>query len=182
VIRRLFHGASAMSLLLCVAAIVLGARSFRVRDGIIWWKSDHHVFAASSQGRLWVFCWISKAGGAGVPARIQRETSPPQGLDVSREPWVIHYLHVPGLTVRTGAADIARTFFDVTISYWLAALAATVLPARWIVLYRGRWRRETRLHAGCCPACGYSLTGNTSGTCPECGTTIHLTKIGQISI
>lgn len=22
---------------------------------------------------------------------------------------------------------------------------------------------------GCCPACGYNLTGNVSGNCPECG-------------
>ena len=27
-----------------------------------------------------------------------------------------------------------------------------------------RWRQ------GLCPRCGYSLTGNASGTCPECGT------------
>jgi hypothetical protein len=24
---------------------------------------------------------------------------------------------------------------------------------------------------GCCPACGYNLTGNTTGFCPECGHT-----------
>lgn len=160
-----------MSLLLGVAAVVLGARSFWVQDVVVWQKSDH-VFVRSSQGRLWVFCWISKPGGAAVPAQIQRETMPPQAVDISRERWVIHYVHVPGFTVRTGAADVATTLFDVTISDWLLALAAALLPIRWIVLYRGRWRREARLRAGGCPVCGYSLTGNTSGTCPECGTMI----------
>lgn len=29
--------------------------------------------------------------------------------------------------------------------------------------------RSLRPDAGLCPACGYNLTGNASGTCPECG-------------
>jgi len=29
--------------------------------------------------------------------------------------------------------------------------------------------RLRRASAGLCVACGYNLTGNTSGTCPECG-------------
>lgn len=29
--------------------------------------------------------------------------------------------------------------------------------------------------AGCCPACGYNLTGNVSGVCPECGKPIDAT-------
>src|SRR5665213_668183 len=28
----------------------------------------------------------------------------------------------------------------------------------------------TRPAIGCCKSCGYSLTGDVSGTCPECGT------------
>jgi hypothetical protein len=33
-----------------------------------------------------------------------------------------------------------------------------------------RWRkRRRRVAAGLCGACGYDLTGNTSGVCPECG-------------
>jgi hypothetical protein len=31
--------------------------------------------------------------------------------------------------------------------------------------FRGIVRRDR----GLCPACGYDLTGNVSGTCPECG-------------
>jgi hypothetical protein len=46
VIRRLFHGASAMSLLLCVVAVVLWARSFRVQDVVVWQEADH-VFVRS---------------------------------------------------------------------------------------------------------------------------------------
>ena len=31
-------------------------------------------------------------------------------------------------------------------------------------------RRSKRRRKGLCLACGYNLTGNTSGVCPECGT------------
>ncbi len=37
------------------------------------------------------------------------------------------------------------------------------------VFYRGPLRRHRRRKRGLCLACGYNLTGNTSGTCPECG-------------
>ena len=33
------------------------------------------------------------------------------------------------------------------------------------------WRREREAEGKAC-RCGYSLTGNTSGTCPECGSRI----------
>ncbi len=33
-------------------------------------------------------------------------------------------------------------------------------------------RRERMRAAGRCGTCGYSLTGNVSGTCPECGTPV----------
>ena len=43
----------------------------------------------------------------------------------------------------------------------------------WLVLFTGlgfsALRRALRLRRGLCPACGYDLTGNTSGVCPECG-------------
>jgi hypothetical protein len=52
---------------------------------------------------------------------------------------------------------------------WVGALVRGVLRAReGVRLLRG----HRRLRRGCCPACGYDLTGNTSGTCPECGTAV----------
>ncbi|MDB5304822.1 MAG: hypothetical protein JWM97_2371 [Phycisphaerales bacterium] len=55
----------------------------------------------------------------------------------------------------------------------VSAFALFVLAAVWGIardmksLAEGRrtWRKEY----GLCPACGYDLTGNVSGTCPECG-------------
>jgi len=57
----------------------------------------------------------------------------------------------------------------VVLSCWYVALFLAVLPLWWIVRRR---RAAKRAMIGGCLHCGYSLTGNTSGTCPECGTAI----------
>jgi hypothetical protein len=42
-----------------------------------------------------------------------------------------------------------------------------------------RRRRERRIAAGRCVACGYNLTGNISGVCPECGTAVAKDRAQQ---
>lgn len=36
------------------------------------------------------------------------------------------------------------------------------------------WRLDRPPRAGHCPACGYDLTGNTTGRCPECGSSSNV--------
>ena len=49
------------------------------------------------------------------------------------------------------------------VPFWLPLLI-TALPTAWL------WHRDRRrIPPGCCPRCGYDLTGNTSGACSECG-------------
>lgn len=50
----------------------------------------------------------------------------------------------------------------------LCALLSYPALAVGLVVYRMGIRAGRRLAHGC-DACGYDLTGNTSGTCPECG-------------
>jgi len=66
-----------------------------------------------------------------------------------------------------------------SIETWAAAIPLravapffAVLPLIYTVRWRSRLRRQRRVLAGACLRCGYSLTGNTSGTCPECGTPV----------
>ena len=51
----------------------------------------------------------------------------------------------------------------VIIPHWVLVLL--LIPATaWL------WHRDRRrIPPGCCPWCGYNLTGNTSGVCSECG-------------
>ncbi len=48
-----------------------------------------------------------------------------------------------------------------------AGLTATTLIMLPAAALAAMFRRRPK--AGCCRACGYNLTGNTSGICPECG-------------
>ena len=61
----------------------------------------------------------------------------------------------------------------VRLRFWFLGALAMVLPAGRLALAAGRrWQRRRHAARGRCPACGYDLTGNASGTCPECGTAV----------
>lgn len=49
---------------------------------------------------------------------------------------------------------------------WLVVIFLIVM----ILSLRHGWPAPLR---GCCPGCGYNLTGNVSGICPECGKAIE---------
>ena len=56
----------------------------------------------------------------------------------------------------------------------LMAGAVAVLPLTWTFVKGRHWIvQRKRMRTDSCPACGYNLTGNTSGVCPECGKLIE---------
>jgi hypothetical protein len=57
-----------------------------------------------------------------------------------------------------------------------AVAALTALPSL-VWIYRRQRQPISASAQSPCPACGYSLIGNTSGVCPECGKPID-TKVG----
>ena len=69
---------------------------------------------------------------------------------------------------RTGKSNWASTgpAWSVAVPLWRPFLL-TALPTTWLF-----HRDRRRIPPGCCPRCGYNLTGNTSGVCSECGETI----------
>ena len=57
----------------------------------------------------------------------------------------------------------------VSVPYWFLVALTALLPLRWLGFFlHGR----SKPRAGYCAACGYNLTGNTTGVCPECGSTV----------
>ena len=63
---------------------------------------------------------------------------------------------------------------------WVFPVGALVFPAVAfaLVMYDRRRIRRDWKESGACEACGYDLTGNTSGTCPECGAPVRSVRAG----
>lgn len=58
-------------------------------------------------------------------------------------------------------------YVSVDLPMWLPTLISSGL-CLWF------WRKpRLRVRVGCCSACNYDLTGNTSGVCPECGVAVQ---------
>jgi hypothetical protein len=55
----------------------------------------------------------------------------------------------------------------ITFPFWTPLVLALLYPTICMVHKMKRRRRQREFLP--CPACGYNLTGNVSGTCPECG-------------
>ena len=61
----------------------------------------------------------------------------------------------------------------VSIPLWMLTGALLMQPT--LAYVCGPLRRRLRRRRSQCLSCGYSLTGNSSGTCPECGTACPMT-------
>jgi hypothetical protein len=201
VIRRpLFNIASTVSLLLCVATVVLWVRSYHHHDCA--WKfvgQNRNLF--SSAIRVVVMnerpglLFVGWSGENSVGGNWAVSLPPPEpaeadynanvvnaafGNGVEREfngPG-IHYVRLTGCLssphIWLSWLDSPTTVRFIVVRYiWLAFLTA-ILPI--VTLAAAQIKRLRRLRGsdgdGFCPTCGYNLTANTSGVCPECGTAV----------
>jgi hypothetical protein len=157
--RILLNAATVVSLVLCVATVVLWVLSF--------WRLDqgHAVvgrqfFAANSaRGRL-VFYWYTDYV-ASTPLAWQSHALQPgphlTGWSSTPPAWGFG-AHHQEVTNAAGKFQISR---DVLVPHWFLVLAAAALPT-----LRAGCRRRTR--TGLCPVCAYDLRA-TPDRCPECG-------------
>jgi hypothetical protein len=166
-LRWLFNAAAVASILLCVAAGVVGVRSF--------WATDFIQLPLPRSMLGFNSCYlVTGQGGIGMALAWDAPPASPSANWV-RSPaiaygnggWRPH-----SLTSRLGF-DAANVHYPtwaisgVLAPAWFLALVAAALPAAWVL----RWRRRRRIRRpGLCRSCGYDLTGNLSGVCPECGT------------
>ena len=176
VLRRLHTVSTALSLLLCVVAVVLWMRSWSREEGVGW--IGRHPAGVVERPERWVgVVW----GQGAVCVFFER---PGVGWRVGRGPFTAHsrlstrpdFLPSPpswhGM-LDLGAWRVQQRTTDgsvISIDYWyaplwLVAAATTVLPA---LRARRRLRERSRRRSGLCAVCGYDLRA-TPGRCPECG-------------
>ena len=180
--RRLLNLLTALSLLLCVAAVALWGRSrYYVADRLGCGRvavdgavaTSYFVHLTSDAGTLLVGLNRVQLPPSRFPMPPSRwsftwDTSAPEGINagdslVERAGFSFDRSTDPA--TGAGAAAGSSDLIEITAPHWAVALGAAILPA-----FRGarRRRRRRREGASLCPRCGYDLRA-TPGRCPECG-------------
>ena len=183
--RCLFTILSALSLLLCVAVVVLWVRSYAVGESITWYRFNRlvtgrytaaigHPAASDSEYRV--------GSSDGFITFSQRRVDSYTTFDEDVTPPPITYRREPTSLVRATHFGIdyhasrdrlerrqqmSRRRF--VIAYWLLTLATLPLPLLWgVFAIAARRRKRIRMRSKSCPSCGYDLRA-TPDRCPECG-------------
>ena len=181
--RRLFASVSALSLILCLAAVGLWVRSYwrsetiRRIDELVLTRPKTSINADDPNGagavisHGWIAFWWStfdphEEGLVVQRSRWQRSSSSSKlKMPLERR----SLLELPGLRFdrETGPSygGTRMTVVRLVAQIWMLAIPFALLPAAWI-LHRGRTRDQRR--TGHCQACGYDLRASP-GRCPECG-------------
>jgi hypothetical protein len=176
-IRRLFTFLSVLSLVLCVATVVLWARSYsEVSDHVTLGGRDSAALLRGQSSfelhfRSGHIHWAPNPHLLLMPISIG--TEPPAGDTAF--PSKVSFTNVSVDTCSCGFVGVngevnGRRMSDGIFPFWIATSILALLPST-LLLRRCRrtssWRRRSR---GCCPACGYDLRA-TPDRCPECGPT-----------
>ena len=172
--RYIFNGLTLLSLLICLATVVLWHRSNSYFDGLLW----------GERGQRWIL--QLRAGEASIQLEKDAMLSSSSferfsylrserdwlgvrvGFRGARTSVIDHDWWVPGLSFwseHNSWGTLPDTSFRrFTISYWLIVLLTLILPA-------SRLRFRKRPPPGLCPKCRYDLRA-TPERCPECGTVV----------
>ncbi len=182
--RRILSIASLLSLLLCVATVVLWVRSYFVTDlffHLTSWNNgeltfQRHIELRTGRGGIGVLSIaLAKPTWQFSDERIPFHRSfPPEYPEFrffseEHSLWGFTWARI----VLGGYGGLPDTVIrELVVPLWFVFLVL-LLPA--IALGR-RWVKILRENQGGCPVCGYDLTANTSGICPECGSPISKTE------
>jgi hypothetical protein len=144
---------TAVSLVLCVAAVVLWVRTYSRPETLTWVRSDGSNVVARgvyAGGGMASYEWTTlPAMQFGGPLGYHRRTAGPLPPEVSR---------------------LRPTWFSLpdyksfATPMWIPAVVMAIAPVVWLMRLRSRRRRLP----GLCPRCGYDLRA-TPDKCPECG-------------
>jgi hypothetical protein len=160
----MFNGLTVLSLVLCVATVVLWVRGLSAAEVFSYWG---HRYTVMFRSNLSTFGFVVGAHPRSETADWGYESF---SLGTSLHSyWKHHPLELLGHfhwgSIGAGTPGAVRRM---VLPAWLFLLMFAVSPVLWWL----RWRLQHRPPVGCCTSCGYNLTGNVSGVCPECGTVI----------
>ena len=197
--RRLLNLLTALSLLLCVAALVSLSASYRVPHSLPLYRADREWRLVFNGGtvQLWHTRRLDLTSCSDdgtftveeVPldyvGPIIPRTDRITWWSIDLDPW--SWPPVASSRTMTGGGvqnpDGREFLYGVeaevrAVPHWLVAAPLLLLPAlRLMRRLGGSGRRSRRLSGGLCPDCGYDLRA-TSGRCPECGTVAPATPTG----
>jgi hypothetical protein len=171
-LRRLFTVLSSLSLLLCVAVVVLWAWSYRSLSKVTHARESGYLYVGVSRGQLCVMRSDLPPEFYDQPAGRRFVQATPVDYGAAARGWGDYRgwggFGVAGSDVErsddSGAAPWRQEMTVVPV--WAVLVTGSVLPLTWLVRHR-QYRRRLML-IGCCPSCGYDLRA-TPGRCPECG-------------
>lgn len=153
---RLYSTVAAISLLLCVTAVALWARSMS--------RWDRLAFAGQS-----VVCEVMSEVGFLDVSFARRPQEYPTGWLLQSYPLSADERRKFSILRPTFGLEFYRLhsvpFSGVKISYWALVLLTALLPIR---AGLAKLRRRRRAASGLCSACGYDLRASPD-RCPECG-------------
>jgi hypothetical protein len=190
--RWMVNALMVLSLLLCVATVVLWGRSYRGLD-YAWASGGHLGISLMPDRGSMQFCAVrfERCDGrwrGGMSQWRQNLRWDPfndellEAASISDPLLVWHHdsaRNMPTFAAGLGAGDYSglRAVFgpyvpEFRFAYlitrcWIVALALATLPAA--RAFRFVRLRALRRSQGGCSNCFYNLTGNVSGVCPECG-------------
>jgi hypothetical protein len=175
--RRLFTILSVLSLLLCLATLILWVRSYRYGEGVRYTLPSLRNWRVQSlRGQLGFATGVEEPSlqvWANFPVGWSRWSDPArlrltdQEFSEAHSPsarrrsvWFLgfgfHFLH-----------SVRYPFHDIAVPHWFLALLFAILPP----LHLRAILRSRRHGPGLCRKCGYDLRA-IPDRCPECGTVI----------
>jgi hypothetical protein len=160
--RRLFTFLSVLSLLLCLATVVVGAIGFREESDlqlVAHLGKHHRLVLLSDRGAV----AISFSSGWPGPDPVRGTVAVTSPLTVSSAVFVEYIFEQQTLTAKTTTFTITYRSLRTNVIY--AFCFTAIAPSVWFIFWR---RRRKFARIGLCAACGYDLRA-TPARCPECG-------------
>ena len=152
--RRIFTTAAILSLLLCIASIILWSRSTRNLTGPSAADSFDLVHDLPNKTYVW---FISDRGRLAFCRQ--------RGSD-----WHSPHPAFRILGLEYASSTVGQSYLkDLYVPYWLLTVVTMILPFTCAFSWIRQQLRARHNCPGLCPTCGYDLRA-TPNRCPECGT------------